>query len=120
MSAVTALAGTRTGRAPQQISPDRLHVCAVTSSSGHSVVRVEGPLTRTGDAHLADMLDMLISAGRVMITVDLTRASLRGRSAIHTLLRAHHAQRASGGRLQVQGMDEDVRRTLAAAGLTIR
>ncbi|HVX44137.1 MAG TPA: STAS domain-containing protein [Mycobacteriales bacterium] len=94
-----------------------LRVSTVTSSSGHSVVRVEGPLTFIGSTHLSDVLEILIAAKRLIITVDLSHAEWDHRAGLRVLSRAYRAQRAAGGRMMITGTHGRLQRILTAAGL---
>jgi anti-anti-sigma factor len=96
-----------------------LRVSTVTSSSGHSVVRVEGPLTSIGSTHLSDVLEILIAAGRLIITVDLSHAEWQSRAGLRTLSRAYRAQQAAGGRMMITGTHDRLQRMLTGAGLPV-
>src|SRR3954447_14413485 len=95
----------------------RFDVAVVAATGDRVSIRAAGVLDDRARERLSALLDAELMAGHVFVRMDLSAVTLVGRSCLGTLKEVHDGCLASDGLLLIEGLCDEARQVLAAAGL---
>src|SRR5215212_1502231 len=98
-------------------APSVFHLAVVRVEEDRVSIRAAGELDLAARETLSQLLAAELAAGHVLVRMDLSEVSLVDGSCLNALKDAHDGCLASEGMLLLEGLCDDARQVLAAAGL---